>query len=182
MSRRTCTNLVAGAAIAMLGLLTLTGCAILGKSKDKPTATSGAQPSAAAGGASPNTNTSASSLPDICTLLTKEEVGGLTGQTVTQMNNDGGTSDNARYCQWQLTQGVLNVQVDNETLEQFSVKNTESHNVNGIGETAYTLAGHLYVYQKGRVVDVYATAASSDSANLEIEKNTAEKILPKVTQ
>jgi hypothetical protein len=181
MSRRTRTNLVAGAAIAVLGLLTLAGCKIPGQSKDKPT-NAGAQPSAAAGGASPGTGTSAGSLPDICTLLTKDDVAGLTGQSVTQMNNEGGKSDNARYCQWQLTQGVLNVQVDSETLEQFSVRNQQSNTVDGIGETAYSLAGHLYVYQKGRVVDVYATSATSDDANLAVEKNTAGKILAKVAQ
>ena len=173
MHRRTLTNLVAGAAIAVFGLVSLAGCKIPGKSDDKP---AGAQPAASG---SPGVD-SGSSLPDICTLLTKEDVAGLTGHTVTQMSNEGGNSSNARYCQWQLTAGLLNVQVDIETREQFDVRNQQSTTVDGIGETAYSLAGHLYVYEAGKVVDVYATPSTSESVNLTVEKNTAAKILPKV--
>ena len=174
MSRRTLNNVVAGAAIAVFGLVSLAGCKIPGKSDDKPATTSGATASG-----SPGVD-SGSSLPDICTLLSKEDVAGLTGHTVTQMSNEGGNSSNARYCQWQLTEGQLNVQVDNETREQFDVRNQQSTTVDGIGETAYTLAGHLYVYQAGKVVDVYATSSTSDSANLAVEKETATKVLAKL--
>jgi Protein of unknown function (DUF3558) len=174
MSRRTLNNVVAGTAIAVFGLVSLAGCKIPGKSDDKPATTSGATASG-----SPGVD-SGSSLPDICTLLSKEDVAGLTGHTVTQMSNEGGNSSNARYCQWQLTEGQLNVQVDNETREQFDVRNQQSNTVDGVGETAYTLAGHLYVYQAGKVVDVYATSSTSDSANLDVEKETATKILAKL--
>jgi hypothetical protein len=176
MPRRTLTNLVAGAAIAVFGLLSLAGCKIPGKSDDKPATTSGAKATASG---SPGVD-SGSALPDICTLLTKEDVAGLTGHTVTQMSNEGGNSSNARYCQWQLTEGQLNVEVDNESREQFDVRNQQSTTVDGIGETAYSLAGHLYVYQAGKVVDVYATSSTSDSANLAVEKETAAKVLPKL--
>jgi hypothetical protein len=98
------------------------------------------------------------------------------------MSNDGGNSSNARYCQWQLTEGQLNVEVDIETREQFDVRNQQSAPVDGVGETAYSLSGHLYVFQAGKVVDVYATPSTSESVNLTVEKNTAAKILPKVTR
>jgi hypothetical protein len=178
MPRRTLTNLVAGAAIVVFGLVSLAGCKIPGKSDDKPT---GANPAASGSPGSPGVD-SGSSLPDICTLLTKEDVAGLTGHTVTQMSNEGGNSSNARYCQWQLTEGLLNLQVDIETREQFDVRNQQSTTVDGIGETAYSLAGHLYVYEAGKVVDVYATSSTSDDANLEVEKNTAAKVLPKLAK
>jgi len=174
MSRRTLNNLVAGAAIAVFGLVSLAGCKIPGKSDDKPATTSGATASG-----SPGVD-SGSSLPDICTLLSKEDVAGLTGHTVTQMSNEGGNSSNARYCQWQLTEGQLNVEVDIETRDQFDVRNQQSAPVDGVGESAYSLSGHLYVFQAGKVVDVYATPSTSESVNLTVEKNTAAKILPKV--
>src|SRR5262249_19890380 len=119
-------------------------------------------------------------LPDICTLHPKEDVAGLTGHTVTQMSNEGGNSPNARYCQWQLTAGVLNVEVDIETREQFDVRNQQSTTVDGIGETASSLAGHLSVYQAGQCGAVYDTSSTDDSANLDVEKQTATKILDKL--
>lgn len=169
MPRPTFTTVVAAVAIAVFGLSTLAGCKIPGRSDDK------------AKSASPGTD-SGSSLPDICTLLTKDEVAELTGHSVTQMSNEGGNSSNARYCQWQLTEGQLNVEVDIETRDGFDVRNQQATPVDGIGEAAYSLSGHLYVFQSGKVVDVYATPSTSDSANLTVEKNTAAKILPKVTQ
>ncbi len=178
MPRRTFITVVAAVAFAVFGLSTLAGCKIPGRSDDKPAGGSGAKPAASG---SPGVD-SGSSLPDICTLLTKDEVADLTGHSVTQMSNEGGNSSNARYCQWQLTEGQLNVEVDIETREGFDVRNQQSTPVDGIGETAYSLAGHLYVYQAGKVVDVYATPSTSDSANLTVEKNTAAKILPKVAQ
>lgn len=172
MPRRTVTTIVASAAIAVLGLSTLAGCKIPGRSADKAKPAASGSPGADSG----------SSLPDICTLLTKDEVADLTGRSVTQMSNDGGNSSNARYCQWQLTEGQLNVEVDIETREQFDVRNQQSAPVDGVGESAYSLSGHLYVFQAGKVVDVYATPSTSESVNLTVEKNTAAKILPKVSR
>jgi hypothetical protein len=177
MSRRTSTNVVAGATIALLGLLTLAGCRLPGESDDTP-----ANSSAAGGGTNaspaPTSNASGSPLPDICTLLTKDDVADLTNREVTIMTNEGGNSSGARYCQWQLSAGQLTVTVNNETRESFDVRNQQSTPVDGIGETAYSLSGHLYVFQNGRAVDVYASSSDSDSTNLEVEKNTAEKVLP----
>jgi hypothetical protein len=182
MSRRTRTNVVAGAAIAMLGLLTLAGCRLPGQSDDPPATNGGANPSAAGGGpdATPTSNASGRPLPDICTLLTKDDVADLTNREVTIMTNEGGASSGARYCQWQLSAGQLTVTVDIETRESFDVRNQQSTPVDGIGETAYSLSGHLYVFQNGRAVDVYASSSDSDSTNLTVEKNTAEKVLPKL--
>jgi Protein of unknown function (DUF3558) len=171
MPRRTLTTVVA-AAIAVFGLSTLASCKIPGRSGDQ------AKPAASG---SPGVD-SGSSLPDICTLLTKDEVADLTGHGVTQMSNDGGNSSNARYCQWQLSEGQLNVEVSIDTRQGFDVRNQQSTPVDGVGEAAYSLAGHLYVFQAGKVVDVYATPTASDSTNLNVEKNTAAKVLPKVAR
>lgn len=171
MPSRTLTTVVA-AAIAVFGLSTLAGCKILGRSDAKATPAASGSPGA----------DSAGSLPDICTLLTKDEVADLTGRSVTQMSNEGGNASNARYCQWQLTEGQLNVEVSIDTRQGFDVQNQQSTPVDGVGEAAYSLAGHLYVFQAGKIVDVYATPTASDSTNLNVEKATAAKVLPKVAQ
>ena len=179
MSRRSRSHL---AALILLAALPLAGCGVLDKSDSgtKSTPTPGS-----AGGAAGNAKASGGEgsngpLPDICTLLSKDDVTGLTHQQVTIMTNEGGNSPNARYCQWQLTQGQLDVTVNVDTRESFDVRNKQSTPVSGVGEAAYSLSGHLYIFQTGRVVDVYATSADSDQANLDVEKQTAAKVLPKL--
>ena len=177
-------------AAVVLGALALTGCA-----QDSGTTTT-AQPSAGSPAASASTSKKASAkasastaatssarsgaLPNICTLLTKADVTGLTGEQVTLMSDEGGNSPGARYCQWQLSQGQLTVTVNLETRAGFDTRNKESKPVAGIGETAYTLAGHLYVFEDGRDVDVYVSSESSDPANLAVARQTAVKVLPRL--
>ncbi|MEV4517649.1 DUF3558 family protein [Dactylosporangium sp. NPDC049525] len=178
------------AATALLtGALSLAACGALGGTADTPTpggATPGAGKSAGASSAPAPKKTATAkatgpvTLPDICTLLTKAEVNSLTGQKVTLMSNEGGNSSGARYCQWQLSSGQLDVTVDVETRQQFDVQNKEAVQIAGIGESAYSLAGHLYVYAAGKVVDVYATSAGTDAGNLKVERRTAEMVLPKL--
>ncbi|WP_326999979.1 DUF3558 domain-containing protein [Dactylosporangium sp. NBC_01737] len=169
------------AATALLtGALSLAGCGVLNGAGDTPTP-GGAAPTGGAASAPAATKSAGPvALPDICTLLTKAEVNSLTGKKVTLMSNEGGNSSGARYCQWQLSAGQLDVTVNVETRQQFDVQNKEAEQVDGIGEAAYSLAGHLYVYAAGKVVDVYATSAGTDAGNLKVERRTAEAILPKL--
>jgi hypothetical protein len=171
MSRRL---VLAAVTVAASAAVTLSGC---GRSTSPSSAASAANtppPAAAepAGDLSP--------LPDICTLLSKAEVTTLTRQPVASMNNEGGTSPNARYCQWLLDSGQLTVAVDIETREQFDVRNKQATPVSGVGDTAYELSGHLYVYRDNRVVDVYASLGGSDANNLAVEKSTATQVLPRL--
>ncbi|GAB3846202.1 hypothetical protein ACFPIJ_39265 [Dactylosporangium cerinum] len=169
------------AATALLtGALSLAGCGVLKGADDTPTPGAAATTGGAAGAPAATKSAGPAGLPDICTLLAKAEVKTLTGKTVTLMSNEGGASSGARYCQWQLSAGQLDVTVNIETREQFDVQNKDADQVDGIGESAYSLAGHLYVYAAGKVVDVYATSASTDSGNLKVERATAEKVLPKL--
>jgi hypothetical protein len=169
------------AATALLtGALSLAGCSVLNGAGDTPTPAPAATTGGAASKPAPTKSAGPVTLPDICTLLTKAEVASLTGQKVTLMSNEGGNSSGARYCQWQLSAGQLDVTVSVETRQQFDVQNKDATKVTGIGESAYSLAGHLYVYAAGKVTDVYATSAPTDAANLKVERNTAEKILPKL--
>jgi hypothetical protein len=178
-------NRTLATAALLTGALSLAGCGVLKGADDTPTpgtattgsaTTTGAAASAPAGKKSP----AAVALPDICTLLTKAEVNSLTGQKVTLMGNEGGNSPGARYCQWQLSSGQLTVTVNVETRQQFDVQNKDADQVDGIGESAYSLAGHLYVYAAGKVVDAYATSAGNDAGNLRVERRAVEAILPKL--
>jgi hypothetical protein len=134
-----------------------------------------------AGSAVPTPTGSASGgLPDICTLLSKAEVTSLTSQPVTLMTKDDGKSPNARYCQWQLGVGQLTVTVTVESRESFDTRNAQSVKVDGIGAAAYSLSGHLFIFAADRDVDVYDSSATSDAADLAVEKNTAATILPRL--
>ena len=169
------------AATALLtGALSLAGCGVLNGAGDTPTPGGAATTGGAASAPAATKSAGPVALPDICTLLTKAEVNSLTGKKVTLMSNEGGNSSGARYCQWQLSAGQLDVTVNVETRQRFDVQNKDADQVDGIGESAYSLAGHLYVYAAGKVVDVYATSAGTDAGNLKVERRTAEMILPKL--
>nr|BFE61364.1 hypothetical protein GCM10020063_058900 [Dactylosporangium thailandense] len=182
-------------AAAALGALGLAGCQQdAGTATAKPStpasaaavasapASASAKPSAkASGSAKPSTGTKeAGAVPDICKLMSKAEVQTLTGESVTLMTDDGGSSTTSRYCQWQLSQGQLTVTVSLETRENFDVRNKQAQPVIGVGTTAYSLAGHLYVWQDGRDVDVYVSSESSDQANLSVARRTAMQLLPRL--
>jgi hypothetical protein len=174
-------------ALAAAGALALSACGGNDKASGDNAPSGGNVAAPASTGAAPETSAaeptpsmSASGLPDICKLLSKAEVTGLTGEQVTIMTDEGGNSPNARYCQWQLSAGQLTVTVNVDTRADFDVRNQQSKAVDGIGETAYSLAGHLYVYEDGRTVDVYVSSEGSDSANLVAAKKTAEKVLPRL--
>lgn len=172
-------------AVAAAGLV-LAGCQ---SSPSSPSAEKPAKPAPTTQAASavPTPTVSASegtlggsTLPDICTLLSKAEVTSLTSQAVTLMTKDDGKSPNARYCQWQLAVGQLTVAVSVESRESFDTRNAQSVKVVGVGEAAYSLSGHLFVFAAGRDVDVYDSSATTDAGDLAVEKSTAATILPRL--
>ncbi|WP_432841011.1 hypothetical protein [Dactylosporangium sp. CA-092794] len=137
-------------------------------------------PASASASAKPSGSRQAGGLPDICKLLSKADVTGLTGEQVTLMTDDGGNSPSTRYCQWQLSQGQLTITVSVETRENFDVRNRQATPVLGVGTTAYSLSGHLFVWEDGHDVDVYATPKSTDQANLQVERRAATEFLPRL--
>ena len=177
-------------AVAALGVLAMTACSQLGaKTEAKPSAAPAASASAAANpSAKASAKTSASAgksgstaIPDICKLLTKAEVAQLTGEQTTLMTDDGGGAGApTKYCQWQLSQGQLDIAISLEDREGFDVRNKESKPVPGVGTTAYSLAGHLYIWEDGRAIDVYVTSESSDQGNLSVARRVAMQVLPKI--
>ncbi|GGM40304.1 hypothetical protein ACFFX1_17740 [Dactylosporangium sucinum] len=187
-SRRPRPPVLAAVAFAALGLAAcdkLPGASTESSTPAAAPASSAAAPaasSAASGKASakPSGSVQAAGLPDICTLLTKAEVGSLTGEQVTLMTDEGGNSPNARYCQWQLSQGQLTVTVNVEDRDNFEIQHKDAKKVVGLGDSAYSLSGHLYVWEDGRDVDVYVSSESSDAANLNVARQTAQKVLPRL--
>jgi hypothetical protein len=185
-------------AAAAFGALGLAGCsqgagtttaakpsaaAVAPSSAGAPSGGAASAPASAAaksGSAKPSTTKAAGALPDICKLMSKAEVGILTGEQVTLMSDDGGAASGARYCQWQLSQGQFTVSVDLETRENFDVRNKQAVPVTGVGTTAYSLSGHLYVWQDGRDLDVYVSSESSDQANLSVARRAAQELLPRL--
>jgi hypothetical protein len=162
------------------GVLALTGCGVRGA---EPEPTPAAQQPTPAGSAAATAGASArdgGDLPDVCALLSKAEVGALTGQDITQVDPDGGRAgDPSRFCQWQLASGQLAVFLSRSTPEEFDVKNATAQKVDGIGQDAYQLAGHLYVLYGTVVVDVYARGGS-DEQNLAVAKKTVAALLPRI--
>ncbi|MFG2043905.1 DUF3558 family protein [Dactylosporangium sp. NPDC048998] len=138
------------------------------------------RPASTSASAAPSGSRGPGTLPDICTLMSKPEVNGLTGEQVTLMTDDGGNSGGSRYCQWQLSQGQLTIMVSLETRENFDVRNREATPALGVGTTAYSLSGHLYVWQDGLDVDVYVSSEPTDQANLQVERRAAAQILPRL--
>ncbi|MEV6930583.1 DUF3558 family protein [Dactylosporangium sp. NPDC051485] len=189
-------NRLAPSLAAALAALALTGCAkhaagptaaAVASSQPAPAAsatvsapapTTAPSPSHASAAASPSHAPAA--LPDICRLLTKAEVTGLTGEQVTLMTDDGGSSPTSRYCQWQLSRGQLTITVSLETRENFDIRDRQATPVAGVGAAAYSLSGHLFIWEDGRNVDVYASPKSSDAANLAVERRAAAEVLPRL--
>jgi hypothetical protein len=116
-----------------------------------------------------------------CTLLTNAEVTQLTGHAVTRTDPDGlGTDAPTRHCQWQLESGDLAIFLTTTTESDFKVRDPAAQDVSGVGDEAYTSAGHLFVRTDQTQVDIYARSADDDATNLAVAKATFEKLLPKV--
>jgi hypothetical protein len=176
------------AAAALATLTPLAGCGLKTPAPDhaaveagqvaEPTPTPGVTPSAATGLG--DSVKDAGDIPDPCTLLSNAEVTSLTGRDITLLDrDDAAAGDPVRYCQWQQTDGQLAVFLARTTADEFAIKIADATPVDGIGEDAFALAGHLYVLYGTVSVDVY-TRGDSDAANLATAKRIAGVLLTKI--
>jgi hypothetical protein len=119
-------------------------------------------------------------LPDVCTLLTEGEVRDLTGRAVTEVDTDGADGGaSVRYCQWQQESGQLAVFLAHTTEADFDTATTDGTPVDGIGDKAAELAGHLYVLYGGAQFDVYVRG-DSDDENLVKAKKVVEVLIGRI--
>ncbi|MET8147775.1 DUF3558 family protein [Actinoplanes sp. NPDC049668] len=173
--------LVAVAAVAALTLPA--GCGTLG---DSPTSAAGDAPTPAAS-ATPRSDSGfgdsvkdAGTIPDPCTLLSRAEVTRLTGRDISQIDEDGlPDGDENRYCQWQQSGGQLAVFLGRTTADDFKIKIAEATPVDGVGEDAFALAGHLYVLYGTVSIDVYSRG-DDDAENLAKAATIAEVLIPRI--
>jgi hypothetical protein len=168
----------------------LAGCGVLGSdSADDPPAAA-ATPVATTAGAQPTPSGSAVSglgsvkdsgdLPDPCTLLSEDEVKTLTGRAITQVDKDDAQpGDPARYCQWQQDGGQLAVFLARTTEDEFKVKIADASPVDGVGQDAFQLAGHLYVLYGTVQIDVYSRGGD-DAQNLTDATEVAKVLIPRI--
>ncbi|GIF18033.1 hypothetical protein BJ973_009001 [Actinoplanes tereljensis] len=184
-------RLSALAVVSFTAVAALSGCGILDQktngnsasAADAPTgqATTGAAPTPTADAVSGvGSAKDAGDLPDPCTLLSKAEVVSLTGREITQIDEDGAKpSDTTRFCQWQQDSGQLALFIARTTEEEFKTTIADAKPVDGVGEDAFELAGHLYVLYGTVQVDVYSRGAS-DAQNLTDSKEVADKVIPRI--
>ncbi|AGZ45039.1 DUF3558 family protein [Actinoplanes friuliensis] len=177
MNRRPLAALVAVAA----SLVVLSGCGAL----------SDAAGSAAAPAPTPTSSPASDSglgdsvkdsgdIPDPCTLLSKSEVKDLTGREISQIDEDGvKDGDSTRYCQWQQPSGQLAVFLSRTTEADFQTSIAEAEPVDGVGENAFALGGHLFVLYGTVSIDVY-NRGDSDEENLAKAKKIAKVLIPKI--
>ncbi|MFI5839292.1 hypothetical protein ACIA8K_06195 [Catenuloplanes sp. NPDC051500] len=119
-------------------------------------------------------------IKDPCGLLNRAEVTALTARQVTQIDKDGLEETAAvRYCQWQLSEGQLALFVTGMTPKEFKDQAKAGTVVSGVGDAAFTEAGHLFVLFGDTQVDIYARVGD-DAANLRIAKTVADRILPRL--
>jgi hypothetical protein len=166
------------------------GCGLAGTASATGSGHAAGAPSPTVTAAATSTPTAASGLgdsvkdagdiPDPCTMLSRAEVTTLTGRDITQIDEDGGNSgDASRYCQWQQDNGQLAIFLSRTTEDDFGIKIADATPVDGVGEDAFELAGHLYVLYGTVAVDVYSRG-DSDAENLAKAKQIAKTLLPKI--
>jgi uncharacterized protein DUF3558 len=181
-------RLSALAVVSFAAVVALSGCGLLDNKTDGNSANAaGTQPT---GDARPTPTVSAVSgvgsakddgdLPDPCTLLSKAEVTDLTGRPITQVDKDDAKpGDVTRYCQWQQESGQLALFLTRSTEDEFTTKITGAEKVDGVGEDAFQLAGHLYVLYGTVQLDVYSRGGS-DEQNLTDSKEVVEAVMPRI--
>jgi hypothetical protein len=122
----------------------------------------------------------AGNIPDPCTLLTNGDVVDLTGREVSRMDKDGQPDgESTRYCQWQQPSGQLDVFLSRTTEADFQTTIADAQPVDGVGEDAFSLSGHLYVLYGTVQIDVYSRG-DSDATNLDAETKIAKVLIPKI--
>ncbi|MFI5494749.1 DUF3558 family protein [Actinoplanes sp. NPDC051859] len=174
---------LAAVAVAVATVAALAGCGMINAPEataEKTPATAQPTPSASGAGRIGESVKDAGDIPDPCTLLSKGEVRELTGREISQIDEDGASSgDAARFCQWQQPGGQLAVFLARTTESDFTVKIAEATPVDGVGEEAFALAGHLYVLYGTVSIDVYSRGDSEDE-NLAKAKQIAKVLMRKI--
>ncbi|WP_433367422.1 DUF3558 family protein [Actinoplanes sp. CA-142083] len=119
-------------------------------------------------------------IPDPCTLLSREDVLSLTGRAITQVDEDGGSAgDTTRFCQWQQDGGQLALFLSRTTKDDFETAVEGAEPVKDVGESAFQLAGHLYVLYGSVQIDVYSRGGS-DEQNLTDAEEVVEAVMPRI--
>jgi hypothetical protein len=145
-----------------------------------PTVTAEGTPSPTAASGLGDSVRDAGDIPDPCTMLSRAEVVSLTGREITQIDEDGGNpGDASRYCQWQQDSGQLAIFLSRTTAQEFGIKIEGATPVDGVGENAFELAGHLYVLYGTVSVDVYSRG-DSDAENQAKATRIAKTLLPRI--
>lgn len=177
MIRRPLAVLVAVASFA------LTGCGVLDQATGsnaapEPTSKTSAQPTSDSGLG--DSVKDSGDIPDPCTLLSGEQVQTLTGRETTQIDEDGEEAGaTTRFCQWQQSGGQVALFLSRTTEADFQTTIAEATPVDGVGEDAFQLAGHLYVLYGTVSIDVYCHG-DDEAGNLADAKAIVEKVIPQV--
>ncbi|MCU7730825.1 DUF3558 domain-containing protein [Actinoplanes sp. KI2] len=165
---------VAATFLSGFGLFTSTAAGTPAGAAGRPTAT--AKATSGFGSA-----TNRGDLPDPCTLLSRHEVVDLTGRRVTRIDEDGAKpGESTRYCQWQQDGGQLALFLTRTTRSGFTRQiGPDAEAVDGVGDDAFMLAGHLYVLHGTVQIDVYSYGGD-DAQNLADEKEVAAVVLTRI--
>ena len=169
-------------AAVIVTLAALSGCGALSGSgsgdADRAGATESPRP---APSPTPTSVQDTGDIPDPCTLLTDADVTTLTGREVSTTDEDGAAPGAiTRYCQWQQPSGQLAVFLTRTTEAAFETTTTNGERVDGVGDDAVALSGHLFVLHGTVQIDVYARG-DSDAKNLEVAKKVARALMPKIS-
>jgi hypothetical protein len=172
------TTVIALAALTGCGLVGRTTAADPGSPATAPTTTSATTPPPSAASGLGDSVKNSGDIPDPCGLLTKQQVTGLTGRDVTQIDEDGlRPGEENRYCQWQQSGGQLAVFLGRTTEGDFKIKIADATPVDDVGQDAFQLAGHLYVLYGTVSIDVYSRG-DSDAENLAEATAVAKAVIP----
>ncbi|GAA3346433.1 hypothetical protein GCM10020358_57410 [Amorphoplanes nipponensis] len=179
MNRRRLLVILAAACFA------LTGCGVLdqaspGAAAPAPAPTPSASAGPTSGSGLGDSVRDAGDIPDPCTLLSEARVTELTGRDVTRIDQDGQQAgDTTRFCQWQQAGGQLAVFLSRTTDSDFTSQIAGASRVDGVGEDAFQLAGHLYVLYGTVQIDVYSRG-DSDEENLAQAKAVTRAVMAKI--
>ncbi|AEV83600.1 hypothetical protein ACWT_2841 [Actinoplanes sp. SE50] len=167
-------------ALVPVVLLASAGCGVINNADAAPAPTVAPTPAVSAASVSPTSIKDNGDIPDPCTLLSRAEVTSLTGRRITQVDRDGAApGDVSRFCQWQQDSGQLALFLSRTTADDFKVTVAEAHDVDGVGQAAFTANGHLYVLYGTVQVDVYSRGGS-DEQNLGDAKKVAKVVIPRI--
>jgi hypothetical protein len=163
--------------VIAVSALALSGCGVLGS----PTAAAPAPvPTPVASAGMGSSVRDAGDIPDPCGLLSRDEVTRLTGRAITRIDPDGARpGDAARYCQWQQESGQLAVFLSRTTEADFHTTIDGAVPVDGVGQDAFALSGHLYVLYGTVQIDVYSRGGRDDR-DLGDAKAIATVLIPRI--